>query len=43
MKKIIQVSEYNENTKADVENLVQNGAYLLDIRDIKEYNQTGII
>lgn len=41
--KNIQVAEYNENTKADVENLVQNGAYLLDIRDIKEYNQTGVI
>ena len=39
----IQVAEYNENTKADVENLVAKGAYLLDIRDIKEYNQTGVI
>ena len=41
--KNIQVAEYNENTKSDVENLVNNGAYLLDIRDIKEYNQTGVI
>jgi len=41
--KNIQVAEYNENTKTDVENLVQKGAYLLDIRDIKEYNQTGVI
>ena len=41
--KNIQVAEYNENTKSDVENLVKNGAYLLDIRDIKEYNQTGVI
>lgn len=39
----IQMAEYNENTKADVENLVEKGAYLLDIRDIKEYNQTGVI
>ncbi len=39
----IQIAEYNENTKADIENLVSKGAYLLDIRDIKEYNQTGII
>ena len=39
----IQVAEYNENTKTDVENLVEKGAYLLDIRDIKEYNQTGVI
>jgi hydroxyacylglutathione hydrolase len=41
--KNIQVAEYNENTKSDVENLVNNGAYLLDIRDIKEYNQIGVI
>ena len=39
----IQVAEYNENTKEDVEKLVANGEYLLDIREISEYNETGVI
>lgn len=39
----IQVAEYNENTKEDVEKLVANGEYLMDIREISEYKETGII
>ena len=39
----IQKAEYNENTKKDVEKLVAKGKYLLDIREIKEYKETGVI
>lgn len=39
----IQVAEYNENTKEDVEKLVENGDYLLDVRRVSEYENTGII
>ena len=39
----IKVAEYNENTKEDVEKLTSEGAYLLDIREIKEYEETGVI
>ena len=39
----IQVAEYNENTKEDVEKLVKNGEYLLDIREVSEYKETGVI
>lgn len=39
----IEIVEYNENTKKDVEKLVQKGKYLLDIREIKEFEETGVI
>ena len=39
----IKVAEYNENTKKDVEKLISEGAYLLDIRENKEFEETGII
>lgn len=39
----IQVAEYNENTKEDVEKLVENYEYLLDIREKNEYIETGVI
>ena len=39
----IQVAEYNENTKEDVEKLVEQEAYLLDIREVSEYKETGVI
>ena len=39
----IQKAEYNDNTKKEVEKLVTKGKYLLDIREIKEYKETGVI
>ena len=39
----IQTAEYNENTKKDVEKLVIKGKYLIDIREIKEFKETGVI
>ena len=39
----IQVAEYNENTRKDVDKLVQKGKYLLDIREENEYEETGVI
>ena len=40
---MVQIAEYNENTKEDVEKLVKNGEYLLDIREETEYKETGVI
>ena len=39
----IQVAKYNENTKKSVEKLVEDGEYLLDIREVSEYKETGVI
>lgn len=39
----IQIAEYNVNTKKSVEKLVENGEYLLDIREVSEYKETGVI
>ena len=39
----ISVAEYNENTKEDVEKLVKEGQTIIDIREIYEYKQTGVI
>lgn len=39
----IQVAEYNENTRKDVDKLVQKGKYLLDVREENEYEETGVI
>jgi rhodanese-related sulfurtransferase len=39
----IQKAEYNENTKEDVEILVRNGEYMVDLREISEFKETGVI
>ena len=39
----IRVAEYNENTKKDVQKLVDKEKYLLDIREVSEYKETGVI
>ena len=39
----IKKAEYNENTLKDVEKLVSKKKYLLDVRDISEYKETGVI
>ena len=39
----IKIAEYNENTLKDVEKLVNKQKYLLDIREIYQYKQTGVI
>ena len=39
----IKVAEYNENTLKDVDKLVEKQKYLLDIRNIEEYKETGVI
>lgn len=39
----IKKAEYNENTLKDVEKLVMEKKYLLDVRDITEYKETGVI
>ena len=39
----ISVAEYNENTKKDVQKLVDKEKYLLDIREVSEYKETGVI
>lgn len=39
----IKKAEYNENTRKDVEKLIAKGKYLIDIREIKEYQETGVI
>ena len=39
----ILVAEYNENTKKDVQKLVDKGEYLLDIRGVQKWKETGVI
>jgi rhodanese-related sulfurtransferase len=39
----LQKAEYKENTKENVEKLVKENKYILDIREITEYKATGII
>ena len=39
----IQEVEYNENTYSDIEKIVKNGEYYVDMREISEYEETGII
>ena len=39
----IQKAEYNENTKKDIDKLIQKGKYLVDIREVSEYKETGVI
>ena len=39
----IQQAQYNENRKELVEKLVQSGKYIIDIREVKEYKETGVI
>ena len=39
----IQSAIYNENTKNDVEKLVKDEKYIVDIREIEEYKETGVI
>ena len=34
---------YNENTKKDIEKLVKDKKYIVDIREIEEYKETGVI
>ena len=36
-------AEYNENTKEDVEELVKNGKYMIDLREVSEFEETGVI
>ena len=36
-------ANYNENTKKDVEKLVKDKKYIVDIREIEEYRETGVI
>ena len=39
----ILVAEYNENTRKDVQKLVDKGKYLLDIRGEQKWKETGVI
>ena len=39
----ILVAEYNENTKKDVQKLVDKGEYLLDVRGEQKWKETGVI
>jgi len=39
----IKKAEYKENTKENVEKLVKDNKYILDIREITEYKETGIV
>ena len=39
----ILVAEYNENTKKDVQKLVDKGKYLLDVRGEQKWKETGVI
>ena len=39
----IQKVEYNPNTKQDIEEIVKNGENIIDIREISEYIETGVI
>ena len=39
----IEVAEYQKNTKKQVKKLVENGKYLLDVREVSECKKTGVI
>ena len=39
----IRKAEYKENTKENVEKLVKENKYIIDLREITEYKETGII
>ena len=39
----IQIAQYNENTKASLEKLVEDGKYILDIREQSEKEETGVV
>ena len=39
----IQKAAYQENTKKDIDKLIQKGKYLVDIREVSEYQETGVI
>ena len=36
-------AEYNENAKEDVEKLVEKDEYMIDLREISEFKETGVI
>ena len=36
-------AEYNENTKEDVEKLVEKDEYMIDLREVSEFKETGVI
>jgi len=39
----LEVAEFNENTKKDVEKLVKEGQLIIDIREVYQYKETGVI
>ena len=39
----LRAAEYNDNTRKDVQKLVDKEKYLLDIREIDEFKETGVI
>ena len=39
----IDKAEYNENTKEDVEKLVAQNEYMIDVREVVEFNETGVV
>ena len=39
----IQVVEYNPNTKENIQKIVDDNEYIIDIREIAEYKETGVI
>lgn len=39
----IQVVEYNPNTKESIQKIVDSDDYIIDIREISEYRETGVI
>jgi len=39
----IQVVEYNPNTKESIQKIVDDNEYIIDIREISEYRETGVI
>ena len=36
-------AEYNENTKKDVEKIVKDKEYIIDLREVVEFKETGVI
>ena len=40
---LIQVVEYNPNTKESIQKIVDDDEYIIDIREISEYKETGVI
>ena len=39
----IQVAEYQKNTKKQIKKLIENEKYLLDVREVSECKETGVI